>query len=168
MVPLSDLEMPDLSGQREPPMDAFWERIWAEADAEEAELGGLRDGARLYALELKGQEALEEDAGRRARLREAREAAEAEWRALDPLLRALRRAAHREKAYAGDTPRLRRAFLALEKYERGLRDRDRRLGEVRWREPFLRRREGGRSRRTPAPAPPACARGDARASRSSR
>ena len=149
-------------------MDAFWERIWAEATAEEAELGALRDGARLYAMELEGQEALEEDAGRRARLREAREAAEAEWRALDPLLRALRRAALREQTYAGDTPRLRRAFLALEEYERGLRDRDRRLGEARWSESSLRRREGGRSRRTPAPVPPACARGDGPASRSSR
>jgi|GEM_PF-4402040 len=139
-------------------MDAFWERIWEEADAEEAELGALRDGARLYAMELEGLEALEEDTGRRARLREAREAAEAEWRSLDPLLRALRRAALREQTYAGDAPRLRRAFLALEQYERGLRDRDHRTGEARRREPSVRRRAGGRAPRTPSPAPRACAR----------
>ena len=144
-------------------MDAFWERIWDEADAEEAELGALRDGARLYATELEGQEALEEDAGRRARLREAREAAEAEWRSLDPLLRALRRAALRERTCAGDTPRLRGVFLALEEYERGLRDRDRRPDGRRRPDPALTHRAGGRAPRKPSPAPRACGREGARA-----
>jgi hypothetical protein len=121
-------------------MDAFWKRVLAEADAEDAELGALRDAAKRLALELRGQEALEENPVRRFKLgeaAEAAEAAEAEWRSLDPLMRALRRAALRERAYAGETARLQRAILALEQYKRGLCERDRRLGEGRWSEPVL-------------------------------